>query len=88
MAPLNRELEAFRWAEKVAARSNGHAGPSPHPRLHRIDSGDALSPLGQFSKLNPEWALLLHLRDIGREQADIWLSRKAALVGERSTFRL
>lgn len=89
MAPLNRELEALRWIEKMAAQGAGENAVSlPYPRMHRIDSGDALSPLGQFSKLNPEWALLQHLRDIGRQKADAWLSRKAAHVGERSTFRL
>lgn len=81
MAPLNRELDALRWIETLPL-----AGPRI-PRLHRIDSGDALSPLGQFSKLNPEWALLQHLRDIGRERATAWLARKAAYVGERATFR-
>ncbi len=89
MAPLNRELEALRWMEKAAASArDGDASALPHPRIHRIDSGDALSPLGQFSKLNPEWSLLQHLRDIGREKAEAWLARKAAHVGERSTFRL
>jgi NTE family protein len=75
--------------EKAAASArDGDASALPHPRIHRIDSGDALSPLGQFSKLNPEWSLLQHLRDIGREKAEAWLTRKAAHVGERSTFRL
>lgn len=89
MAPLNRELDALRWAEKMAVHGAGESAASlPYPRMHRIDSGDALSPLGQFSKLNPEWAMLQHLRDIGRQQADAWLSRKAMHVGERATFRL
>lgn len=89
MAPLNRELEAIRWAEKIAAGGLDEGTREVRmPRLHRIDSGDALSPLGQFSKLNPEWAMLQHLRDIGRKQAEIWLLRKAPLVGERSTFKL
>jgi NTE family protein len=89
MAPLNRELDALRWAEKMNTQSkNGSEQPSSNVRLHRIDSGDALSPLGQFSKLNPEWTLLQHMRDIGREQADAWLSRKASQVGVRTTFRV
>ena len=89
MAPLNRELEALRWVEKTAAPgTNDGSSPAVYPRMHRIDSGDTLSPLGQFSKLNPEWALLQHLRDIGREKAEVWLARKATFVGERSTFRL
>jgi NTE family protein len=57
-------------------------------RLHRIDSADELNTLGQFSKLNPEWGLLTHVRDIGRARATQWLARKAAGVGVRSTFKL
>jgi NTE family protein len=89
MAPLNRELDALRWVGKLnAASADDNAAPAePIVRLHRIDSGDALNTLGQFSKLNPEWGLLTHARDIGREQAKKWLSRKAAGVGTRSTFR-
>ena len=87
MAPLNRELEALRWAEKIGAQSrNGSDQAPPSVRLHRIDSGDALSPLGQFSKLNPDWSLLQHMRDIGREQAEAWLSRKAPQVGVQRPF--
>ena len=89
LADAERELEALRWIEKAAVLGNDDGTSTlPRPRMHRIDSGDALSPLGQFSKLNPEWALLQHVRDIGREKADAWLTRKASHVGERSTFRL
>lgn len=88
MAPLNRELEALRWIEKMASPSRNGDGEATGFRLHRIDSGDALSPLGQFSKLNPDWGLLQHVRDIGRERTDAWLSRKAPHVGTRATFRI
>jgi hypothetical protein len=69
-------------AEDVATTAD------PIVRLHRVDSGGALNTLGQFSKLNPEWGLLTHARDIGREQAKRWLSRKGAAVGTRATLRL
>jgi NTE family protein len=86
MAPLNRELDALRWIGKVSSSENGPATPAV--RMHRIDSGDELNALGQFSKLNPEWGMLQHVRDIGRKQADAWLARKAQHVGDRATFRL
>jgi len=89
MAPLNRELEALRWVEKMAAASpDGDVPDRAIARLHRIDSGGELSALGQFSKLNPEWGLLTHVRDIGRARADAWLSRKSLHVGNRATFRI
>ena len=90
MAPLNRELDALRWVEKMktAGTEGAAAEAEPVVRLHRIDSGGELNTLGQFSKLNPEWGLLTHTRDVGREQAKRWLSRKATAVGTRSTLRV
>jgi NTE family protein len=90
MAPLNRELEALRWVERMNASAAEDVATTADPivRLHRVDSGGALNTLGQFSKLNPEWGLLTHARDIGREQAKRWLSRKGAAVGTRATLRL
>lgn len=87
MAPLHRELDALRWIGKLS--STGDDGPSGSPvRMHRIDSGDALNALGQFSKLNPEWRLLQHVHEIGRRRAEVWLNRKAQHVGNRASFRL
>jgi NTE family protein len=86
MAPLNRELDALRWIGRTAATDN--AAASPAVRMHRIDSGDALNALGQFSKLNPEWGMLQHVRDVGRTRAETWLTRKAQHIGNRATFRL
>jgi NTE family protein len=89
MAPLNRELEALRWIEKFGdASENGATSGSPTVRLHRIDSGDGLNTLSQFSKFNPEWGMLTQVRDVGRDQATHWLARKAANIGLRSTFRV
>lgn len=89
MAPLNRELEALRWIGKFGDTAKSDASPGvPTVRLHRIDSGDGLNSLGQFSKYNPEWEMLTQIRDTGRSQATRWLTRKAAIVGLRSTFRV
>jgi NTE family protein len=89
MAPLNRELDALRWIEKMAAASPDADGATPQSvRLHRIDSGGEMNAFGQFSKLNPEWGLLTQIRDIGRARAETWLARKAQHVGHRATFRL
>jgi NTE family protein len=87
MAPLHRELDALRWIGKLSPP--GEDAPSGSPvRMHRIDSGDSLNALGQFSKLNPEWRLLQHVREVGRTRAAAWLTRKAQHVGNRSSFRL
>jgi NTE family protein len=55
-------------------------------RLHRIHSDEDLVSLSPSSKLNAEWDYLIHLRDLGREQADKWLKKNADSIGKKSTF--
>ena len=42
--------------------------------------------LGVASKLNADWEFLTHLRDIGRERAEVWLARNANSLGSASTI--
>ncbi|MFN0044790.1 MAG: hypothetical protein ACKVSF_16450 [Alphaproteobacteria bacterium] len=37
------------------------------------------------SKLNGDWEFLTHLRDIGRECAEVWLKTNFARLGREST---
>jgi len=87
-APLNRELETIQWMAKLARRTVASplAKRFMTARLHRIDAGNALASLGQVSKLNPEWGLLQHAHDVGRERTDSWLADNAAHVGKRASF--
>ncbi len=54
-------------------------------RLHRI-GGEGLEDLSVSSKLNAEWAFLVHLRDIGREATGRWLATHYDALCKRSTF--
>jgi NTE family protein len=42
-------------------------------RLHLIDGGAVLAELDPTTKIDPDWALLLQLRDLGRAAAEAWL---------------
>ncbi|WP_029006588.1 patatin-like phospholipase family protein [Azorhizobium doebereinerae] len=57
-------------------------------RLHRIGGDDQLTDLDLSSKLNPEWAFLQHLRDLGRASADAFLTAHYDDIGRRSTLNL
>lgn len=57
-------------------------------RLHRIGGADQLAGLDVSSKLNAEWAFFQHLRDLGREAADVFLTAHGDDVGRRSTLDL
>ena len=41
--------------------------------------------LGVASKMNADWDFLTHLRDVGRERAQIWLDANFNDIGARST---
>ena len=42
-------------------------------RLHLIDGGAMLAALDPATKIDPDWSVLLQLRDLGRAAAESWL---------------
>ncbi|MCG8544623.1 MAG: patatin-like phospholipase family protein [Alphaproteobacteria bacterium] len=90
LGPLMRELETIRSLRKLAQRGDATSlGKRVRSlRLHRIDAGEDLRPLGQTSKLNPEWDLIRHVREVGRRRAESWLETSAEQLGKRATFDL
>ena len=57
-------------------------------RVHMIDGGESLAPLGAESKTNTQWAFLSQLHDLGVGAADRWLAANRQDVGQRSSFDL
>ena len=55
-------------------------------RLHLIDGGASLAPLGAGSKTDTQWAFLSQLHALGRGAADRWLSDHRHDLGVRSSF--
>ena len=56
--------------------------------LHMIDGCDDMLALDASSKLNSEWAFLIHLRDLGRDYADRWLAAHFEHIEVKSTLDL
>jgi NTE family protein len=56
--------------------------------VHLIHAHEELRHLGASSKLNAEWAYLIHLKERGRAWADHFLARHFEDLGQRSTFDL
>jgi NTE family protein len=84
-ATLLKELRMMALLRRVVDPGRGEEAHWAHMRIHRIAS-DAMTDLGYSSKLNAEWAFLVHLRDLGRRCADEFLSRHGRDLGRRSTF--
>ena len=82
---LLKELRAIEFVARLI--DDGKLDPADYKQvlLHRIDAVEELAPLSASSKLNAEWAFLVHLRDIGREAASRWLERHYDRIGEGSS---
>jgi NTE family protein len=57
-------------------------------RVHLIDGGASLAPLGPASKSNTQWAFLQQLHNLGRIAAEQWLAAHAQDLGQRSSWDL
>lgn len=57
-------------------------------RVHLIDGGASLSPLGAGSKTNTQWGFLQQLHSLGRRAADQWLAQHQDDMGQRSSWDL
>ncbi len=82
---LLKELRAIEFVARLI--DQGKLDPSDYKEvlLHRIEAGEEILALSASSKLNAEWAFLVHLRDIGREAARQWLDRHFDSIGKKSS---
>jgi NTE family protein len=75
--PLLAELallaERSRWASSPLGWWSRAGRRLARHRLHRIDGGTVLAGLDPATKVDPDWSLLLRLRDLGRTAAATWL---------------
>lgn len=85
---LMKELRAIDFVDRLI--DEGQLSGDEYRRLnvHIIEATDEMNPLGASSKLNSEWAFLIHLRDIGRRAAAHWIDQNFDQIGERSTVDL
>jgi NTE family protein len=56
--------------------------------VHSIRADEALAPLDVSSKFDSSWKFLLHLRDLGRHQAQLWLEGHFDDIGHCATVDL
>ena len=88
-APLVTELTALATFQKLLGTrvpSEAHAenpgiGRLRDLRIHSIEASKEMLGFGEASKLNTDLDFLLHLRDLGRGVAEVWLATKADAIG-------
>lgn len=85
---LLKELRAIDFVTRLIDEGKLDEAQYRRERIHIIENEVALMQLGASSKMNAEWAFLIHLRDLGRETAAVWLDRNFDEIGTRSTVDL
>ena len=56
--------------------------------IHMIGDEERMRALGATSKMNAELDFLLHLKSLGQDAADAWLTGNWSHIGQRSTIDL
>ena len=84
---LIHEMRAISFVQRLladGALKEPHASHYRNMRMHMIADEQNMAQLGATSKFNAERAFLEHLKQLGRDAAERWLSGPAANVGKRS----
>ncbi|WP_137920633.1 patatin-like phospholipase family protein [Hydrogenophaga sp. 2FB] len=92
-ASLLKELRTLALMKQMAGDTPQAGGPAllrrvQRLRVHLIDGGASLAPLGAGSKTETQWSFLSHLHALGRGAAEQWLQRHRGDMGRRSSFDL
>ncbi len=84
-ASLLRDLRAIDFVDRLLEEGKLSADSYRKMKIHVIDGCGDMLKLDASSKLNAEWAFLIHLRDIGRNTAQEWLKKHFDDIETRST---
>jgi NTE family protein len=86
-ASLLRDLRAIELIDKLIDQGALSEKEYRRMNMHMIDDGcREMMAMGASSKMNSEWAFLVHLRDIGRAAADRWLKAHFDDIETKSTL--
>lgn len=82
---LMREMRAIAFVTDLIDQQQVQPDSLKRMFIHSIEAESFMSSLSVSSKLNADWEFLTHLRDVGREAADSWLSDSFANVSAQSS---
>jgi NTE family protein len=85
---LMKELRAIDFVDRLIDEDKLSGDEYRRLNVHIIEADEEMKALGASSKMNSEWAFLVHLRDIGRRAAQTWIDRHFDDIGKRSTVDL
>jgi len=82
---LMREMRAIAFVTDLIDQNQVQPNSLKRMLIHSIEADEFMSSLSVSSKLNADWEFLTHLRDVGRDSADAWLSDNFAKVNAESS---
>ena len=92
-ASLLKDLRTLALLKQIAGDTPQAGSPEllqrvQRLRVHLIDGGASLAPLGAGSKTETQWSFLSQLHGLGRDAAEQWLNSHRGDMGQRSSFDL
>ena len=87
-ASLLAEMRAIEFVRRLLAEGKLDPRRYKNVRMHRIDGGAALAPLGSASKMRADLAFLRQLFELGRAAGQHWLQAHGADVGVRPSVNI
>ena len=85
---LMREMRAIEFVTRLIDEAALDATKYKRMLVHSIRDDAEMAQLGVATKLNPDWAFLCRLRDVGRIRAAEWLDKHFDKVGNDSSVDL
>ncbi len=85
---LMREMRTIEFVTRLIDEGALDDKKYARMRIHSIRDDAEMTQLGVATKLNPDWAFLCRLRDVGRARTAEWLDTNLESVGQRSSIDL
>ncbi len=82
---LMREMRAIAFVTKLIDEGALDSNRYSRMLIHSIRGDADMAGRGVASKLNPDWSLIMEMKEAGRRRASSWLEQNHAMIGERST---
>lgn len=89
-ASLMAEMRAIAFVQRLIEEDieGGSSSRLKRMNIHMIGDEERMSALGATSKMNAELDFLLHLKSLGQNAADAWLTANWGHIGQRSSIDL
>ncbi len=85
---LMREMRTIEFVTRLIDEGALDESKYSRMRIHSIRDDAEMVQLGVATKLNPDWAFLCRLRDVGRRRTAEWLEQNLDHVGRQSSVDL